>query len=206
MKKIFWIPFIFILIIGFILSFTRKQSLVGDNNSSIATTAVYENTTEGFSFSYPKEFNLADEETLSNQSWDFNSTSAGNLLVRVLIPKSIEPNTNFGEAVFDVGVSTSSIDIKNCLVPPIGNFVEVSTSTINGENYTVFNYSDAGAGNRYDIESLRAIHNNQCFVLESMIHSSNIGNYSPDQGIKEFDRNFVNSILNNIVSTFKFSN
>lgn len=168
------------------------------------TNLIYTNSNYRFTFAYPKEFMLADEQVISDQAWQSNTTDSGNLIVRVLIPRTIQPKTNFGEANFDVGVSTSSLAIKNCLLPPMGNGVQTSNLVINGIDFTVFHYNDAGAGNLYDVTSYHSVHNGKCFVLESMIHSSNIGNYSPDQGIGEFDKASIDNILKSIVNSFKF--
>ena len=176
------------------------------NNNFVATTTVYKNTTEGFSFSYPNKFSLADNETISGQPWEYNTTDIGNLIVRVLIPRTIQPKTNFGEAYFDVGVSTSTQSLRDCLLSPMGNGVEILSQNIGGTDFKVFHYNDAGAGNLYDVTSYHIIHDGKCFVLESMVHSSNIGNYSPDQGISEFDKVSIDNILKNIVSSFRFLN
>ncbi|MEI8337571.1 MAG: hypothetical protein WCF92_00295 [bacterium] len=207
-KRLILIFVIFIIGAYFVLYQNKSHSIqpVLNIKNTIATTTIYQDQLNGFSFDYPKEFSLADKETLSTQSWNFNSTSTGNLLVRVLIPRTIQPKTNFGEAVFDVGIGSDKLSVKDCLVAPEGNFVGVSSSTVNGVDYLVFHYNDAGAGNFYDVTSYHTIKNGKCFVLDSMIHSSNIGNYSPDQGINEFNKTLVHNILKNITDSFRFLN
>ncbi len=180
--------------------------IIFGNISSVSENAVYENKLNGFSFSYPSKFSLADNETILNQPWEYNTTDTGNLIARVVIPRTIQPKTNFGEAYFDVGVSTSTDSIKNCLISSGVNTTDVSSISINDQSFEVFHYNDAGAGNFYDVTSYHTVKNGKCFVLESFVHSSNIGNYSPDQGIKEFDKILVNNILKNIVESFQFLN
>ncbi len=77
---------------------------------------------------------------------------------------------------------------------------------IHGITYTKVTYSDAGAGNFYDTTSYRVVRHSQCYAIEYTIHSSNIGNYSPNQGISAFDEWKVQSILEGMVQSFIFLN
>jgi hypothetical protein len=122
----------------------------------------------------------------------------------VHIPKSFLPNTNFGEAKFTVGTSVDPDAIKNCLISDNGNMGTTSEVTIGSRKFTKITFSDAGAGNFYDTASYRTVYNNQCYAIEYTIHSSNIQNYSPDQGIKEFDKGKITSVLESISQSFKF--
>lgn len=213
-KTILTIVIILVLVIGFSFFFFKNQA-VPTSTPQIQTasttpvakvsTTVYNDAINKFSFSYPKELSLADKATIDSQPWEYNTTDKGNLLVRVLIPKSTQPKTNFGEASFSVGVSTDTASIKNCFLSPMGNGVNISTLKIEGVNFTEFHYSDAGAGNFYDVTSYHTLYNGKCFVMESMVHSSNIGNYSPDQGITEFNKDSVNKTLEDITNSFKFN-
>ena len=103
-----------------------------------------------------------------------------------------------------MGTSADPNAIKNCLVYTNGNVGTSSEVTINGRKFTKMNFTDAGAGNYYDTTSYRTIYNNQCYAVEYIIHSSNIYNYSPDQGVKEFDKTKITSILERIIQSFKF--
>ena len=76
--------------------------------------------------------------------------------------------------------------------------------SLHGMDYTKLTVSDAGAGNFYDVTSYRMIKDSQCYALEYTIHSTNIGNYSPDQGITEFDKTKIQTILESIVKSFSF--
>ena len=76
--------------------------------------------------------------------------------------------------------------------------------TIGSMKFTKITLSDAGAGNFYNTTSYRTIYHNQCYAIEYTIHSTNIGNYSPDQGITEFDQTKIVPLLENMVQSFKF--
>ena len=139
-----------------------------------------------------------------SQDWNVQTTNLGLLLAVVKIPKSFLPQTNFSEAKFTVGTSADPVAIKNCFKSDGGSIGTTSEVTVNNQKFTRITLADAGAGNFYETTSYRTIYNNQCYAIEYTIHSTNIGNYSPDQGIKEFDKQKVEPLLENIVSSFKF--
>ncbi len=176
---------------------TGNQTTLGDINT-------YVDPGKTFSFSYPKEFSFSGGDGSYNQDWRVNTTTLGLLFTVVRIPKSFMPSTNFSEAKFTVGTSADPDAVKNCLVADNGSVAKAGKVTIGNTSFTEITLSDAGAGNFYETTSYRAVKNNQCYAVEYTIHSTNIGNYSPDQGIKEFDKTKITSILEGIVQSFKF--
>ncbi len=164
----------------------------------------YANPSEIFSFTYPNQFNLYGGDIGYTPDWRLNGGNSGIIYSVVSIPKSFMPNTNFGDAKFKIGASADPDAVKNCLktdYPQAGEPVKIK---INDKEFTKVSFSDAGAGNFYDTVSYRTVYDNQCFAIEYTIHSTNIGNYSPDQGIKEFDKTKITNILESIVASFKF--
>lgn len=208
MKKIITIILVIVvLILGFrwfFKSMTPKSPLGNDATTTeqtpINTNLTFKDTAGVFELTYPKDFNV---ETLNseNNTWYGNSTSTGKILAKITLPKSIEPMTNFSEASLVVASST----INACKESPQGNNINKSSVSINNVSFTKYSYADAGAGNFYDVTSYRTVKGNTCFILEYTIHSTNIGNYSPDQGIKEFDKAKITSLLENVVNSFKFT-
>jgi len=176
---------------------TGLQTTKGNTNT-------YTDTAKTFSFSYPSQFPLSGGDIGYSQDWTANTPNLGILFTVVHIPKSLLPQTNFSEAKFTVGTSSDPDAIKNCLVATNGEKVATSEVTINGRNFTKVTLSDAGAGNFYDTTSYRTIFNDQCYSIEYTIHSTNIGNYSPDQGIIEFDQTKVVPLLESMAKSFKF--
>jgi len=176
---------------------TGNQTTLGDTNT-------YTDAGKSFSFSYPKEFSFFGGDGSYTQDWRVNTTTLGFLFTVVHIPKSFMPSTNFGEAKFTVGTSVDPEAIKNCLVADNGSVLKNSKVMIGDTSFTEITLSDAGAGNFYETTSYRVVKNNQCYAVEYTIHSTNIGNYSPDQGIKEFDKTKIISILEKIVQSFRF--
>lgn len=173
---------------------------VNDNNSSKENSF----TDQGkiFNFSYPKDLTVSAEAGYTS-SWRQNTQTLGLILAKVIIPKSYEPNTNFSEGIFTVGTSSDADAIKNCLIPQNGEKL-LNKLDINGISYSKIVLDDAGAGNFYETTSYRTLRNSQCYAIEYMIHFTNIGAYSPEQGIKEFDKNKVVNELESIAQSFKF--
>ena len=167
-------------------------------------TNTYTDASKTFSFSYPSQFVLSGSDVGYSQDWMEQTTDLGLLLAVVNIPKSLMPGTNFGESKFTVGTSADPDAVKNCLVYTNGNLGAKEEVTIGNTKFTKITFSDAGAGNFYETTSYRTIRDNQCYAVEYTIHSSNIYNYSPDQGIKEFDKAKVTSILESMAQSFKF--
>ena len=182
---------------------TYTSCITGDlkiNNEN----STFTDTSKTFSISFPNEFILFGGEIGYSQNWAQQSTSTGLLLVNISTPENYMPKTNFSDAKFTVGVSTDPDAIKNCLTYNLGNLITSTKVKIGGNEFTKINFSDAGAGNFYDTTSYRILHNDSCYAIEYTIHSTNIGNYSPDQGITEFDKTKITEILENIVQNFRF--
>jgi len=165
----------------------------------------YTDPSKLFSFTYPSQFNLSGGDGSYTNNWQGNTQTLGMLLAFVNIPKSFMPNTNFGDSRFIVGTSSDPDAVKNCLKAENGSVVKNKKVMIGGTAFTEITLSDAGAGNYYNTTSYRTVRDNQCYAVEYTIHSMNIGNYSPDQGIKAFDQAKIKSILETIVQSFKFN-
>ena len=157
-----------------------------------------------FSFSYPGQFVLSGGELGYTPNWSYNASTSGLILAVVNIPQEFMPKTNFGEAKFTVSTSADPDAVKNCLVSGFGG--TTTTEIINGTKFTKMNFTGVAAGNIYDTTAYHAIYNSQCYAVEYLIHSSNIYNYSPDQGIKQFDETKIRTLLENTVQSFKFLN
>jgi membrane-bound inhibitor of C-type lysozyme len=150
-----------------------------------------------FSFSYPKVTTISGGDIGYTQSWSNNQITLGLELAKLEIPRESQPKTNFSGATLSVGTSSDVDAVKSC--------VATGTSvSINGADFTKSTSSDAGAGNFYETTMYRIFRNSQCYNLEYTIHTTNIGNYSPDQGIVEYDKSSVTQTLESIVQSFKF--
>lgn len=176
------------------------------STTTSGSTKTFTDTGKTFSFSYPNNFTVSGGGVGYSQSWMVNATTSGLTLAKATLPRAFQPNTNFSEATLTVGTSADPSAIATCLTyNPSGGPVRAAQKvSINGTAFTKFSSSDAGAGNRYETTSYRTLRNNQCYALEYTIHSTNIGNYDPSQGVKEFDQTSVQNALDGVVNSFKF--
>ncbi|MBX4199102.1 hypothetical protein KW800_02385 [Candidatus Parcubacteria bacterium] len=166
---------------------------------------VYTDPTGTVSIKHPTEAEIKTPPTGLTQEWRVDATTPkGTLLVDIRIPKSYMPGTNFSEARFTVGRSADAAEIKNCAVVH-DNFTDKSTVTISGYQFTKFNQSDAAAGNRYDSTVYHGIFDGDCYAIEYTIHSTNIGNYPPELGVKEFDKGKIEDTLEQMAESVKWN-
>lgn len=156
-----------------------------------------------FSFNYPKDLVLSSGDMGYSQSWRANTQTLGITFSKVSIPKETQPKTNFSQAWFTVSTSSDPIAVKECLLATNGEIAK-GKETINGVPYTVTELGDAGAGNFYNTKSYRTVRDNQCYAVEYTVHSTNIGAYSPDQGISQFDLKKATDVLEAMVHSVKF--
>ncbi len=185
---------------------TTYNNCIADN-SGAAVNGVKTFTDQGktFTFNYPDTFNLSGGGIGYTESWKINSDSTlGLILATVNVPQSFQPKTNFGDAKFTVGTSSDPKAVQSCLTDTSGNGVIKSMATINGVPYTKFVSTDAGAGNRYETTSYRAIENGQCYAIEYTIHYAAIENFDKSSGVTAFDTKKVHAALDGIMQTFKF--
>ncbi|HNW71877.1 MAG TPA: MliC family protein [Candidatus Paceibacterota bacterium] len=163
----------------------------------------YTDSSKTFSFSFPKQFNFYGGDIGFTPEWSAEYVGSGMVFAVVSIPQSFFTKTNFGEAKFSIGASSDPEVIKNCLSPQNVIIGSKEENTINNRKFTKITFENVGAGNYYDTTSYRTILNDQCYAVEYTIHSTNINNYSPDQGIQEFDKTKITSLLENMVKSFK---
>lgn len=180
---------------------SNTGGMSGDTNAGMKT---FTDASKTFRFSYPTMFSVTGGGIGYTNGWSDGSTETGLVLAQVVIPGSFQPKTNLSEARFSVGTSAAAGAVKNCFVNTNGNVNGKTEVTINGTKYTKLTYGDAGAGNFYDTTSYRTVRNDQCYAIEYTIHSTNVGNYSPDQGITEFDKAKVQSLLEGMAQSFAF--
>ena len=184
---------------------TYDNCVAGIVTPGSAGTSTFTDQSRSFSFAYPSPVAISGGGIGYSTDWMVSATTSGLLLVKATLPRSFEPKTNLSDSILTIGTSADPDAVANCLTTSMGgNGIQKSSVTINGVTYTRLVTSDAGAGNFYETTSYRTVRNNQCYVIEYTIHSTNIGNYSPDQGISVFDHAKVQNVLEGIVQSFKF--
>jgi membrane-bound inhibitor of C-type lysozyme len=152
-----------------------------------------------FTFRYPESVAVTGGTSDFTPGWSAGETTSGILLARGTLGRGFQQSTNFSNATFTVGTSVEPSAVASCLAGA------TSTRISNGVTYSVIGESDAAAGNRYDTTKYRTLRDNQCYSVEYTIHSTNLGNYSPDQNIREFDRAAVTAVLEEMFSSFQFT-
>ncbi|MFZ3012030.1 MAG: hypothetical protein WA060_03505 [Minisyncoccia bacterium] len=157
-----------------------------------------------FSFDYNPFFKSIPGFKIPTTDWSVNATQEGLLLASVIIPKTYMPNTNFSNARFTIGRSTTSDAINSCLKKTLSIYTEGGTSDIGGYPFKKFTFNDAGAGNFYETTSYRGIVDGDCYAIEYAIHSVNIDNYPKEQGVVEFDKSIVLNDVEKMIKSFKF--
>lgn len=177
--------------------------VLGSDQINDSGSKTFTDNSKTFSFDYPPNWKISGGGIGFSQDWRTNTQSWGLLLVTVSAPDNLEPNTNLRDVTMKVGTSSDPKAIKECLTAQNGE-MNKGQKTINGIAYQVLTLSDAGAGNFYDTTSYRTIKNDQCHALEYTIHSLNIGNFPPEQNIKEFNSSALNQQLQSIIESFKF--
>ncbi|MES2315831.1 MAG: hypothetical protein V4486_03845 [Patescibacteria group bacterium] len=151
---------------------------------------------------YNPFFQLIPGGNTPTTEWKANAKDSGTLFARVIIPRTYMPGTNFADANLTVGRATS---MNNCAVADTAaGEKNVGSAEVGGFPFTKFTSNGAGAGNFYETTSYRGVVDGDCYAVEYIIHSTNIGNYSPDQGVKEFDKAKIEAELEKIVSSIRF--
>ncbi len=164
----------------------------------------FTDSNDTFSFKYNAFFQAMEGDTASSIDWRLNATQQGRVLARVIAPRTYMPGTNFSDARLTVGRSTDTSAITSCMTDTSNGEIKSGSRTISGHPFTMFTSSDAAAGNFYETTSYRGIVDGDCYVIEYTIHSGNIANYSPDQGIKEFDKSKIKAELEKTITSFEF--
>lgn len=177
----------------------------GGSVSTAAGISTFVSNSGNFMFTYPKGFIVSSGGVGYNTNWRVNTTDSGKLLVKLTSPKNyaLTTKTNLSNLTFTVGASSDKNVVANCLSIANGE-TRGGIITLGGVDFTKILLTDAGAGNLYTTTSYRAVKDAMCYAIETTIHSTNLGNYSPDQGIKQYDTDEVSNALNKIVYSFRF--
>lgn len=190
-------------------SSTQNQESIGSAYYSNPAEWQTDSNNNGFSISYPIDFDIWDNYTASPSiDWRANSNNVSGVKYFMLtVPRAFEPQTNFIDTRFTVGASSDKSAVAQCMTadPSGGPAMATSTADINGVQFTVFYSADAGAGNYYETTSYRTLHNSRCYAIEYTIHSSQIANYPSSYNLQPFDKNKIDSLMKNIIGTFKFT-
>jgi hypothetical protein len=162
----------------------------------------YNNPTLGFSLQYPSNF-ILKEDTFYYDDSRMNSFKG----IRISVPKGMYAGTNFAEGDSDIEVINNT-QSTTCTAQDfkmfLGDSVTVGKNSVsNGITMSSAVSGGVAAGQIYDFTIHTTLNHNPCIGLVLRIHTSNLGNY--DSGaVKGFDDTELNSIFDQIASSFKF--
>jgi len=120
-----------------------------------------------------------------------------------LVDTGFYENTNLSEAYFFYGSSSDSGVAASCTDPLSFGGPEqvVGNVNINGVDFVKTEGGGVGAGNIYEQTYYRVLLNDICHEVTFFVHYGNIGNYSPDSGIKQFDQAALQQQFESVLST-----
>jgi hypothetical protein len=191
---------IMLVVAGLLMQYSNSPRVI-----SVDEEKVYRDPEGAFILNYPKEFEISGQVKSYTNEWRVDGQTPGLVLAKLSVPKSYGGlNTNFSEAKLVVGWSNDSKAITTCTVSGGNGEGEGDQVIIGRIPFMKFISGGVGAGNFYETTSYRAILDGDCYSLEYTIHSTNIGNYPEEQGVKEFDKSKIVSELEGVVQSFKF--
>jgi membrane-bound inhibitor of C-type lysozyme len=183
---------------------TRYASCTAaDISAETGGRLLYENLGKSFTFTFPADFSVAGIEPGYGTGWTAPATTTGMLLAKIYVPQSYEPGTNFGDAWFTVGASSDPSAVATCLDTLSGPASSSTPVPIGGVTFTKLLFGGAGAGNRYDTTSYRAVKDGMCYAVEYTIHYGVLENY-PKGAVQAFDEQKVADALDQIAQSFRF--
>lgn len=112
-------------------------------------------------------------------------------------------NTNLLEAYFLFGSSTDGTLVQTCSQPVSFDRPEsiLGEKIINGISFVHSQGGGIAAGNIYELTYYRAAFQGVCYEIIFFVHYGNIGSYSPDSGVSEFDRAALMQTFEAVLST-----
>jgi hypothetical protein len=160
----------------------------------------YEDENYGISFLYPKELEFINP--VGSWRYFLNDNSSGNLILKLKIPAIYEMNTNFVEAFFSLGISSSTLDIQKCLLPT--SFEEsLGSFDIGNKTFYKFKGVDKNNGHNYEVESYKTLHHNICYSIDLVVHY--LDKAVLEKKYNDFNKEKIYNLLNQILETFTFT-
>lgn len=184
---------VLLIAIGFMLAVAGKRLEAPTVPTVEDSVQAY--VADTFSIAYPDAASLIEGDTAA---WSMLSTATGTVLVRMRVPDTVQPGTNFRDATLTVGTSDDTLACYS------SEYATVTEATISGVPFTRLSQSNAGAGNRYETVSYRTVREGLCYAVEYTIHTTVLENYDPAQGITAYDRTRIESSLESAVRSFRF--
>jgi hypothetical protein len=151
---------------------------------------------------YAVALNYTDEFAPTDMQVPVNIKGTPLLTLAFIDTSYYSPRTNLSEATLVLAASTDPAIVSTC-TQPSAQFSETVTGqvTVNSYTFTRSEFNGAAAGNRYDQISYRTVWNDKCFEVVFLIHSTNIGNYTPGT-VVEYDHDALLGKFEGLLDTF----
>ena len=162
------------------------------------STVRYENSKYGFSLQRPKT------TTLVTKGFEGFLPLTATPVVAIVLPESLFKGTNLVEAGVYIGASSAPTVTPKWNVA-VADSMEVGqgTTSIDGVTFAIFTSSEGAAGSIYEERTYRTLHKGICFEITELLHSAEIGNYTPGS-VVQFDKIKFGGYLEAIVDAFTF--
>ncbi|MCK4800025.1 hypothetical protein KAS31_03530 [Candidatus Parcubacteria bacterium] len=174
----------------------------------------YSDLQPSYEFRYPNEFtlNLGDNPDYHMGSFlkarqRETEIQSVNVVVSATFPKNIYPETNFQSAWLAVAYDPDIANLSNCQKLENNGIVRKMTEiqTINGVTWYKGVSGSAALGTKIESRVYHTFHNNMCYEVAFHLSTANIGNFDPAQNIKAVDESKIWVKMEDILSTFKFT-
>ena len=116
-----------------------------------------------------------------------------------------DAKNNFNGAWITVSATTSLKKPGSCTSFSDLTYIKpdmIRQQKINGITFSTVTTSDAGMSQYYDTQAYRAVHNNTCYEIALVVHTTNAEVYSPPR--QKFDTRKAFTYLEKILATFRF--
>ncbi|MDD2807471.1 MAG: hypothetical protein PHW95_03060 [Patescibacteria group bacterium] len=195
--------------LGFISNQPKPPSQLPSPTENTATTTVptfkntYVNSTYNFSLEYPDDMKPKtsfSQSYLLSDNWNLltAATSTGDRIIDITVPNSDDVTS--GE--LRIGASRNPESLANCLTEPDYLTPNKRLVNINGNEYTLIQFSDAAMNHYSEVYAYRLLKNNTCFAIDVLVFGTNPEVYDPPR-IAPFIKDFAFSRLNEVLQTLK---
>ena len=156
--------------------------------STAPETSSYQNSSAGYSISYPRGFAVRENDTLITDDFQIDGTA-------FIFPDSYAEGKTLNETKIHVGVQKDACPDSQSPKTAV---------TINNTQFQKFDWSGVGAGNLYQGTTYETMHGNfSCYIITLYMHSCNLGPDCSPGHAKSFDKQPLVDVFEKMLGTFK---
>lgn len=218
-----WALFIAFVLIGTLLAVwviwmnredTQMQEQVAVAPGELGTFSIYTNGEYGFSLMYPSGAILEEEfgtEYFLSDAWRVNAlpTGTGTPILNVVTyeTRSDVSYPRYFVTQVRIGASTDPAEVRRCEQPALEQGEDEQPSVVlNGKEFKVFAFQDAGMMQYVRGVSYRAIHEESCIAIEKIQVGSSYRDDAPSASdIPDEELQAEYAALQMIIDSFSFA-